>query len=247
MRNWLASSMHRYLVLLVLLALASAQDFSEASRRSDFQQFIKIFTENYAYIDRAERPWETWGVRFSPAVDAAKSPEAYAGLIESALDELHDFHAEVRSRNPHRWLPVPTFADIWAEFRDKDAIVVAVRQGSDAHRAGIMPGNRILRIGTDPVAIAVSNRLTPAVDNKEPTARNWALLSVLTGRADEERHLTILDGDGQSRSLALPLQRRFDRSAGALSWTVIPDNIGLLRFNNSLGDQDTVGALDGAL
>ena len=224
-----------------------AQNVSEPARQADFKTFIAGFKNNYAYRDRAEKPWETWQNRYSTAVDSATSPEAYAAVFESALDELHDFHAEVRSRNPHRWLPVPTFADIWAELHGQDAVVVAVRRGSDAERGGIVPGDRITRIGADSLQMAIAGRLTPVVDNNDPKARTWALLSLLTGRADEARHFTIMNRNGQSRSVTLELERRFDRSAGALSSAVLTGNVGLVRFNNSLGDQKTVEAIDTAL
>jgi carboxyl-terminal processing protease len=224
-----------------------AQNFSEPARQADFKTFVDDFKDNFAYGDRAEKPWDTWQSRYSAAVASADSPEAYAAVFESAIDELHDFHAEVRSHNPHRWLRVPTFADVWAELRGEDAVVVAVRGGSDAERAGIVPGDRVIRIGTDSLQTAIAERLTPAVDHNDPKARAWALLSLLAGRADEVRHFTILDRNGQSRSVTLELERRFDRSAGVLSSTVLPGNVGLVRFNNSLGDQKTVAAFDTVL
>ena len=240
------------LIILTALTCVSstrtvAQNFSESTRREDFKTFLFDFRDNYAYLDRAEKPWETWDRRYSAAVDSANSPEAYAAVFESALDELHDFHAEVRSRNPHRWLPVPTFADIWAELRGEDAVVVAVRRGSEAERAGILPGDRVTRIGADSLETALAKRLTPEVEDRSSKAREWALLSLLTGRADEVRHLTIMDKAGHSRLIMLQLERQFDRSPGALSATVLPGNVGLIRFNNSLGDQKTVAAFDAAL
>jgi carboxyl-terminal processing protease len=105
----------------------------------------------------------------------------------------------------------------------------------------------VIRIGTDSLQTAIAERLTPAVDHNDPKARAWALLSLLAGRADEVRHFTILDRNGQSRSVTLELERRFDRSAGVLSSTVLPGNVGLVRFNNSLGDQKTVAAFDTVL
>ena len=244
---------HRRLIFLLAgftclgIGCRSAPRFSKPARQEDFKTFIDQFRDNYVYTDRADKPWETWQNRYRAAVDSANSPEAYAAVFESALDELHDFHAEVRSHNPHRWLPVPTFADIWAEFHGEDAVVVAVRRESDAERAGIVSGERIIRIGADSLQTAIAERLTRAVDNKDPKARTWALLSLLTGRADEERHFTVMDSNGQSRPVTLQLERRFDRSAGALYSTVLPQNVGLIRFNNSLGDQKTVAAFDDAL
>jgi hypothetical protein len=204
------------------------QNFSMPARQADFKTFIDGFMADYAYRDRAERPWETWQSRYSASIGSTNSPEAYAAVFESALDELHDFHAEVRSRNPHRWLPVPTFADIWADFHGSDAVVVAVRRGSDAARAGIVPGDRVIRIGSDSLETALAERLTPAVGNDDPKARAWALLSLLTGRADEVRHFTVADRSGQSRSVTLELERHVDRDAGALASMVLAGNIGLV-------------------
>jgi len=224
-----------------------APDFSEVAREADFKTLVDGVSENYAYRDRAEKPWLTWQARFRTAVDSANTPEAYAAVLETALDELHDFHAEVRSRNPHRWLPVPTFADMWGELRGEDAVVIAVRRRSDAERAGIVPGDLVIRVCSVQFQTAMAQRLTSAVDNHDPKARTWALLSILTGRADEERRFTIRSRNGQSRAVTLPLQRRFDRAGGALSSITLPNNVGLIRFNNSLGDQKTVAAFDVAL
>lgn len=251
------------LILLLNLCLSlgtdrlSAQDFSEAARQADFKTFTDDLKDNYAYADQSAKPWETWQSRYAAAVASANSPEAYAAVLSSALDELHDFHAEVRSRNPHRWLPVPTFADIWAELHGDDAVVVAVRRGSDAERAGVVPGDRVVRIGADLLLAAISQRLMPAaghgavdsasINSDDAKARAWALLSLLTGRADEVRHFTLIDKKGQSREVTLQLERQFDRSPGPLSTTVLPGNIGLVRFNNSLGDQATVAAFDAAM
>ncbi|HLY97775.1 MAG TPA: S41 family peptidase [Candidatus Angelobacter sp.] len=230
-----------------LTASIDGQDFSLSARQSDFKTFCKGFQESYAYIDRSEKPWKTWSVRYARAVDAADTPEAYAAVFESALDELHDFHAEVRSRNPHRWLPVPTFADIWAEFRGQDAVVVAVRKGSDAERAGLVVGDRVTKIDNTALTAAISDRLTQAVNNNDPKAREWALLSLLTGRSDEARHFTIRKSNGQTQTVVLPLERHFDRDPGLLSASVLPGDVGLIRFHNSLGEQKTVDAFDAAL
>ena len=227
--------------------VSPAPGLSLSDRRSDFTQFCHDFPENYAYVDRPEKTWKTWSARYARAVDTAETPEAFAAVLESALDELHDFHAEVRSRNPHRWLPVPTFADIWAEFRGSEAVVIAVRKGSDAERARVVPGDRITQIDGTPLSQALSERLTDAVDQKNPKAREWALLSLLAGRADAVRHFTLQKTGGQIRTVILPLQRRFDREPGPLTASALPEGIGLIRLHNSLGDQATVQAFDAAL
>jgi len=238
-------------LLAAMLGLAGcaahAADLSEAARIADFGTFVQDFSENYAYPERADKPWLTWNERYRPAVLAAPTAEGYAAVIEAALDELHDFHAEVRAHNPHRWLPVPTFADIWASEDADGAVVIAVRRGSDAGRAGIRVGDHITAIGKVPLAAAIAARLTPSVDNHDSKAREWALLSLLAGRADEERHFTVRGHDGVERSVTLQLERRFDRPAGELASGRLSGGIGWIRFNNSIGDIGTVAAFDRAL
>ncbi len=238
-------------LLAAVLALAGcaarAADFSEAARVADFGSFVQDFRDNYAFLERAEQPWLTWNDRYKPAVLAAQSAESYAAVIEAALDELHDFHAEVRAHNPHRWLPVPTFADIWANEDADGGAVIAVRRGSDAERAGIVAGDHVTAIGELPVSAAIDARLTGSVDNHDSKAREWALLSLLAGRADQQRHLSVRDRNGQVRTLTLPLERRFDRPAGELASGLLPGGIGWIRFNNSLGDIATVAEFDHAL
>jgi carboxyl-terminal processing protease len=225
---------------------AQSPRLSRVALHADFKEFVQDFTDNYAWLDRTEKPWIGWPARFEQAFVAAKTPEARAGVLESALDELHDFHAEVRAHNPHRWLPVPTFADMWAEPDGDEAVVIAVRHGSDAERAGIVAGDRITAIGGVPVPAAIAARLTAAVDNDD-AARGWALLSLLSGRSDEARVIAYRDSKGASHTATLPRLRQFDRPATLVSVRTLPDNVGLIRLNNSLGEQKTVAAFDAAL
>lgn len=135
-------------VFCALISIAAAasgsccwgQDLSASARRADFKSFVQDFRDSYAYLDRPERPWLTWNSRYEAAIEQAQTKAAFDTVLAAALSELHDFHAEVRSSVPDRWLPIPTFTDIWAEFEGSDAVVVAIRQGSDAARAGVEVG-----------------------------------------------------------------------------------------------------------
>jgi C-terminal processing protease CtpA/Prc len=235
------------LSLVSLSAIASAQDFSLPARQADFKTFVTDFENSYAYLDRTEKPWLTWESRYAGAVQQADSKEAFDAVLASALSELHDFHAEVRSRLVNRWLPVPTFADVWAEFEPSGSVITAVRRGSDAEHAGIHVGDLITNVGSYPLEKAVEARLTPAVPQEDRQAREWALLSVLTGKSDEPRVLGLVTPSGRSYTVTLPVERHFDRAPGELAMERLSGNIAVIRFNNSLGEQKTVAAFDKAL
>lgn len=247
LRKWSACLL---LTFSLLGIKAEGQDISFAGRQSDFQAFVQDFEGSYAYIDRPDKPWLTWEDRYGEAVAEAKTKAAFAGVLASALDELHDFHAEVRSHVVDAWLPVPTFADIWAENVGLEAVVTAVRPGSDAERAGVHVGNKVVSVNKEPLQQALLTRIVrvkETMPSVEAATRTWALLSILTGRSEEARVLTLADPSGLSHTVTLQVERRFDRLTGALSARTLPGNIGLVRFNNSLGEQSTVGAFDAAL
>ncbi len=102
-------------------------------------------------------------------------------------------------------------------------------------------------VGPKSLEQAVADRLGSAERAVAPEARQWALLSVLTGRADEARTFTLRKQDGTTHTVTLPVERHFDRPSGEVSSNLLPGNIGLVRFNNSLGEQKTVAAFDQAL
>ena len=87
----------------------------------------------------------------------------------------------------------------------------------------------------------------PAVDAQQAAAREWAVLSLVTGRRDEPRKFAVRTGNDVARTVVLPAQRRIDRPTTPVTWSRLPDGIGVIRFNNSLGEQAAVAAFDSAL
>ena len=230
-----------------LWSYAGAADLSLEARRADFETLSNAIPEDYVYLDDKRAWWSTMRDRYAERVDAATTVDAWAAVVEDALSELHDFHVGVRPGSEHRWLPVPTEADLWAVPDGAGARIIAVRAGSDADRAGLGVGDRIDSIGGVAVAAAIDHHLGPAVNAADPAARQWALLSLVTGRREESREFTVSRGGGKSRSIQLRAIHRFERAEGALVSSRTPGGVGLIRFNNSLGDQKTVAAFDDAL
>jgi len=238
--------------LALALALAAAgsavaADLSAEARRADFAQLAAIVSEQYVYLgDRRDR-WAGIAVRYAPRVEEAATADAWTAVLEDALAELRDFHAEVRPGSPHGPLPVPTAADVWAEPDGDDALVVEVRAGTDAARAGIVAGDRIVAIDGAPTAQAIAARVGDARDAGERDVRAWATLSLVTGRRGVARAFTLRTRDGTVRTVRLPAARRSERPAASLAWSRLPDNVGVIRFHNSLGERATVAAFDAAL
>jgi C-terminal processing protease CtpA/Prc len=226
---------------------ALAADLSVDARRADFAELVTIVADQYVYLDGKRAAWSTVKERYAERVDRATTADAWLAVLEDALDELRDFHAGVRPNSARAWLPVPTAADLWAVPVGDGARVVAVRAGSDAARAGIAVGDRIEQVDGIAMADAIARRLGAAADARDADARGWAILSLVTGRRGEPRTLVLRGMDGLERTVTLPGQRRSERPATPVTWSRLPDDIGVIRFNNALGDQASVAAFDAAL
>ena len=226
---------------------APAADLSIESRRADFAEMVTTVADQYVYLDGKRAAWATVKERYADRVDRATTADAWSAVLEDALDELHDFHTGVRPNSARAWLPVPTAADLWAVPDGDGARVVAVRAGSDAARAGIAVDDRVEQVDGTAMAAAIALRLGPAAHARDADARAWAILSLVTGRRGEPRTFVLRGSDGSVRSVTLPAQRKTDRPATPVTWSLMPDGIGVIRFNNSLGDQATVAAFDAAL
>jgi carboxyl-terminal processing protease len=107
--------------------------------------------------------------------------------------------------------------------------------------------DRVEQVDGTAMAAAIAVRLGPAAHARDADARAWAILSLVTGRRGEPRTFVLRGSDGSVRPVTLPAQRKTDRPATPVAWSLMPDGIGVIRFNNSLGDQATVAAFDGAL
>jgi carboxyl-terminal processing protease len=129
---------------------------------------------------------------------------------------------------------------IWAEWRNGGALITAVQSGSNAARAGILPGDVILKIGGHAASTDI-----PA--DGDPLFRNHLLLQTLAGRRGSSVELDVRTPDKEVRSVTLASDCKVDRPESLISSRRLPSGFGLIRFNNSFGDTDTVAAFDQAL
>lgn len=211
-----------------------------ADRAADFDQLWREVSESYVYLGDKANSWRDVKQRYAAPVEKAQTLDAWTSLLGNALGELADFHIEVQPRPHDDWRPVPTCAMIWAEWRNGDALVTGVQPGGNAASAGIQPGDIILKIGGQAPGARFSAGLTPAL-------REHLLLQELTGRRGSNVDLELRTPDVADRSISLESDCKVNRPETPITVLRTPGGNGLIRFNNSLGDPDTVTAFDDAL
>lgn len=232
-----------FVIGLAAFTLASAGHAQDSDvLQTDARDMLEQIEQTYAYPERIEEGWE---LRFQPLRGRISQIQTRSDLLdfaESTLHRLCDHHAITGPSSSDSAALVPSFADLWIEYVDGEFLVTQVRHGSPAAGADIRPGDRVLAVNSVEMADAVSQFWS----GQAPEAcEGYAARVVAAGPRNADRVLTIRRGTNQRD---VPLNSLYDmaveRGNGAISVTRFDGEIYHLRFNDSLGNSDTIELVD---
>ncbi|MDE1466852.1 S41 family peptidase [Aurantiacibacter sp. D1-12] len=234
---------HLLIPFALLTTSAQAQETAE-DYQADALQVIELIEENYAYLDR----FPDDEIPLNPALqEEAESVDSAAALLrftERMLFALRDHHAITGSAFSDSWALVPSYADLWITFADGEYVVDAVREGSPAERAGILPGLRLTHIGEVPVDEAVQAFWNDQGETApDAMSREFAARILSAGRRDRARDLGF-EGEAGAFSTTLPSMYDEQSSPRELVTAHYDSETLIVRFNDSLGNNATIAAFD---
>lgn len=216
----------------------------------DFLEFWTDVKDNYAYFDKKHTDWDKVKTVYLSQAQNAKNRNELITVFENALEELYDNHFSLNTNLQSSTRLVPTGLDIWAEWINGKPIVTEVRKGFSADKAGVKNGMEIISINGIPIEQAVNNRIGKCITYTDTEVKNYALRQLLAGTYLTHR-VIVLKQNGKITSLNL------DQASGNLTDTykynslldfkTIDNNVGYIKFNNSLGQTDVIQLFDSAL
>ncbi len=174
---------------------ASANSLSAAAYLEDFDAAWTFVRDNYAYFDAKQTDWERVRMLYRPQAAEVGSKREFIGVLEDMMEELYDPHAHLGVNTASSPRLVPSGTDLWAEWRDRRAVITAMRVGSGAERVGLRPGMEVISINGRPVQEVVRDRLPEALSAPDSAASNWALRAALAGRHNTPVRVAVRAGD----------------------------------------------------
>lgn len=233
---------------LALLAplLIGAEDAPSPNFAADARSIERLVNEDYAYLDRFEGSRMPVSDKLRAEAEAVDSREDLIRYAERALTTLADHHAITGSSLADSWALVPSYSDLWIEPRGTDLVVVAVREASPAALAGVAPGDRLVAVGGVPIAQAIETFWADLGLPVTTERAGYAARVLAAGRRNAPRNLTLARG-AETRTLTLAnlyVVQATDRpplTAAEQGRDLV------IRFNDSLGNNDTIAAFDQAM
>ncbi len=233
------------LALLLWTPAAVAQ--AQADYAADAASIEKLVNENYAYLERF--PDQRMPMTAKLRGEAAKvaSEAELIRYAERALTLLADHHAITGSSLKDSWGVFPSYGDLWIEPSGGKYVITAVRDASPAAAVGIKEGDVLVAVDGQPASAAVAAFWSDLGATGGGERDGYAARVLAAGRRDRPRHLTIGHVTATPREMELPnlyLSWRPDRPPVSVTSDGSATRI---RFNDSLGDSETIAAFDAAL
>ena len=239
--------MRLLLLLAALLPLAGAAHaqtsaLTPEAYRDDARSIEGLINSRYAYLDRFPGGVMPMSDTLRSEAEAVHDSGSLLAYAEHALTALADHHAITGSSFRDSRALTPSYADLWVEPEGEVWRITAVREGSPAEAAGVRSGQTLDAVDDSPTTEAV--RLFWTQLGLEPGGERdgYAARVLAAGRRDRPRDLTI---SGQR----LTLPNLYTVSTGdrpPVTVTEAGDRL-TIRFNDSLGNNETVAAFDAAM
>lgn len=234
--------------LLISFTL-TAQELTGRQYREDFDFFWKTVQENYCYWGKKQTDWQAVKTRFAPMMDTVSSRRSFVLLLEKVMNELYDHHASLNTNTRESQRLVPSGTDLWAQYVKGKPVITEVRPGFGADKAGMKAGMEILAVNDVPVATAIRPFLPTSLKKDDEEARNYALRLLLAGKFIDDRKIRVRDGSVEKdffpdRPASLLLEHRYE---GSIESKILEGNIGYIRINNRLWDNDLIPLFDSVL
>lgn len=238
-------------LLTIAMAACSNQTLtpSEGSFKStlisDVRTVCKEVSQNYVYFEERAIHWNDTCERAKKEVSLLERKSGALSVFERMVDDLYDPHISLNTNNQNSPRLVPSGSDIWFDKIEDNFIVSAVRPLSGAAKAGIEIGDQLVRFnGLTPDAVARTRIHSGTADLAEERII-WALNAAVAGKRSDPRNIDIRRGD-DVLSFAMGAPEVPQRNE-PISYDVVSEGGGYIRFNNSLSNPATVSAFNEAL
>ena len=237
---------HSICIVFVLLStfhVCAQEDTIDTQKiEEDFEQMISDLKNNYIYLEDKNVDINCIYKQYKAKIKNITTKEQRLLFFEYLLDEFYDSHAILMRA-------------IWDSYRLDSPIFTITKEGItkitqvwtsqlDSLNVNIL-GAQVLKINGIDILNKIEEFPTSCADKNHPETRNWIANKVISGKYSEPRILMLKLTSGEQIEFNLDtLKPREDKD---LLTVTKRGNIGIIRLNNSLGNNFLIDAFDAAL
>ena len=239
-------------ILLTLLLTFSLFSCKSAPKKFDanqaWQEFEHVFNQDYAYRDTAGVEVDTLIAQYKNKALLTATESDFISVVQVFMRYFRDPHLSIYPSSKKGYSVTPTGADIWVEAKAGNYFIVDIKTASAANKVGMQVNSEIISVDGLTTEAAISKVFGGINASLSTKQKVWGLNIALGGIKNQPRVITVkLNNKEHTYQLAATYDEVIrSYSDATLSFKKI-NNLGYIRFNNSLGNSDTVNAFKNAI
>ncbi|QJD81666.1 hypothetical protein [Spirosoma rhododendri] len=243
-----AASTHSIAPFALVTASLTGDTVTAFDATRAWAEFEQLLRARYGYFKRPGVDGDSILGYFEPAAKRAKTKKDFIDILQVVAHNFADPHFIVGPFDPTDYSIIPTSADLFAQYRSGEVSLVDVRQDSDAQAQGLRPGATILSIdGRSPTA-AIERLMGRPISSLSTTQINTGLNIALAGIRNQPRRVQIKSQPANQTYTLRPTAELVKQlRSDSLLRVGRQGDVSIIRFNNSLGNNQTISAFRTAL
>ncbi len=231
-----------FTTLFVFNCYSQVNTINKEEIREDLNEIINDISQNYVYLNEKNVSIECIKDYYSSQINNIQTEEDTVLFFEYLLDEFYDNHLTLHTnRNSSYRL----FAPIYATIENEKPIIRNIWQSQIKNLNLNVIGAEVLQFNGKDFQKVINDFPTHCNDKNNPEVKEWITNKILAGRYNEPRNLTLRLSNNKEIELDIDTIKLKEDSDLLTVKTI--DDIGIIRINNSLGNDNLVNAFDKTL
>lgn len=229
--------------MLAILGLstvhAQEKDLDQAKIREDLENMINDISLYYTYLDQKKVDLNCLSDIYGEQIRNIRTREELILFFEYLLDEFYDSHLHL---NTHTNSSFRSFSPIYTVMANGKPIISNVWRTRIENISDDIVGAEILKFNGMAFDEVIDRFPTHCNDKTAADTKEWIANKILAGRYNEPRVITLRLKS--KRTIDLDLDKLTLKNDSALLTTEKKDGIGVIRINNSLGNNKLISEFD---
>ena len=227
--------------VLFFKIVAIAQQPGKQKHAQDLNDLIKSLERDYVYLNDKSTDLNCIREHYTKQINTLKPQDDAVLLFEYLLCEFYDSHLILNTNTKSSYR---LYSSIYVQLQKNKFIISNVWQSQLLELNKEMIGAEILTVNGVDMNTAIQNFPTHCNDKNSPVVREWIANKLIAGRYDQPRLLGLRL---KNETFTLNLDNLKLRKETRTVTTMVKNQIGIIRINNSLGNSKLVSDFDQAI
>jgi len=230
------------IILLTLNCHSQTKAINHDEIKEDLEEILHDISKNYVYLEDKKIDLSCLKKHYTGEIKNIKTEEETVLFFEYLIDEFYDSHLNLRTHRPSSYR---LYTSIHASIEDGNPIITNVWQTQIENLEQNLIGAKIIEFNGKNFQKAINDFPTHCNDKDDKDVKEWISNKILAGRYNQPRVLTLRLINGKVIKFDLD-NINVQKSQNLVTYTTT-NEIGIIKIENSLGNDKLVEVFDNAL